>query len=153
MKPCMHLPPLPHVLSAHPSHPPWFDHTNNTWWVQISKLLTIQFFFPPASCYYIPKPNILFTFPSSNNFSIPIFERPSFTSGQNNRQNYSYVRFEFGVLERKRGTQNILNYYQRTFRALELLSISSCMQLWFRQGMLGATRCRTFCLPVCYPKI
>jgi hypothetical protein len=36
-----------------PSHPTWFDHPNNIWWlVQTMELLKMQI--PPASCHFIP---------------------------------------------------------------------------------------------------
>jgi len=35
-----------------PSHPPWFDHPNIWWCVQITKLLTEQC--SPASCNFLP---------------------------------------------------------------------------------------------------
>jgi hypothetical protein len=35
-----------------PSHPPWLDHSNYTWWrVQVMKLLIMQL--SPTSCHFI----------------------------------------------------------------------------------------------------
>jgi len=44
---------LPHnCYMSRPSHSARFDHPNNIWWVQISKVLIM--YFTPLSCYFAP---------------------------------------------------------------------------------------------------
>jgi hypothetical protein len=36
---------------THPSHPPWFDHPNIWWSIQVMELLIMQF--SPAVCHFL----------------------------------------------------------------------------------------------------
>jgi len=101
------LKPYIHLSSPHAgymtllSHSSVFVHPNNFWWaVQIIKLLITQFSLLP--CYLIPLrteyspqyPILKHPQPSV----LSQFERSSFTTIKNNRQNYSSVYFKFFFL-------------------------------------------------------
>jgi hypothetical protein len=77
-----------------PSHPPLLDHSNYTWRrLQVMKFLIMQF--SPTSRHFIAlrskyfPQHTLLKHPQS--MFLPSRQRPSFTTIQNQRQNYSFV--------------------------------------------------------------
>jgi hypothetical protein len=106
------------TLSSHachmsrPPHSPWFDLPNNIrGWVRNMKLLIVQL--PSLSCYFIPlwskhSPyNPVFKHLQSK--FLPYCERPSFTSVQNNWQNYGFVYFSLYIPIQQAGRQKTLD--------------------------------------------
>jgi hypothetical protein len=93
------------------SRPPRLDHSNYTWWrVQVTQLLIMQF--PPAFCHFI---SVRSTYSPqqpplkrSQSTFLPLYQRPSFTPIQNQRQNYSSAYSNFYVFrEQTRRQQSV----------------------------------------------
>jgi len=95
---------LSHACYIPTPHPNWFNHPNNTLLsVQVMKLLIMQ---PsPASHHFLtlrseyPPQHPVLTHPQPK--FLPYSKRRSFTSIQNNRENYGFVGCNHEVLRRR----------------------------------------------------
>ena len=92
--PCMKLPLLHTCYMLWPSQSSWLDNQNDIWWrVQNIKLLVMQSsphpcFLVPLGSIYSPRHHI---FENPQPTLLPQYERPSFTTIQNNRQDCGSV--------------------------------------------------------------
>jgi len=117
----------------HPSHPPYFDHSNNIWWnVQVTKLLISQP--PPGSRHFLPLcSNILL-----NNFSHIL----NLCSSRRMRDAVSQAFRTVGeitlfyvlistFLDRRWEDKRLRIERWQAFLEFNLLVMSSWMQFWF----------------------
>ena len=117
-----------------PTHSSRFDHPNNIEWVQIVKLLIMQF--SPLPCYRVPlRPKCSPQQSILKHLQLTFLlqcQRPRFTPIQNNTQNYIFlyiliVRF----LHRKLEDKIFSTRWYQAFLNFSLLLISSWIEFWF----------------------
>jgi hypothetical protein len=107
-----------------PSHPSWLQCSNYTWRrVQVMMLPLMQF--SPASCHFIPlwskysPQHHVLKHPQS--MFLPSSHRPSFTSTQNHRQNYSFVHSNFYIFWQQTRRQKVLDRMVASIARIQFL--------------------------------